>query len=457
MKFLSVKFWLLAVTASVGIASCDSQLTIAPVNTIEASAALNNEQGVQVTLTGAYDGLSDTDVLGGQIQYNADLLGDEREVVFGGTFTTLDEVWRKTITTVNANVQVNWRDTYVAINRANNVLASLDKVSNANRSGIEGSALFVRGLSYFELVRFYGKTWGDGDNNANPGVPIVLTPTGVVSESDNRRRNSVAEVYTQVINDLTRAESLLPANSNGVVANKAAAAAILSRVYLMQGNYTAARDAANRVITSANGYQLAANFADAFNDQAGAYSRENIFRIAVTEQDGANSLNTFYASAAFQGRGDLRVQQRHLMLYERGDVRGAFFYRTGQNTFTSKHRDQFGDVPVVRLAEMFLTRAECNQRLNSTVGASPLEDVNRIRTRVQLPALEAGQVNLDAILKERRLELAFEGHRIHDVRRTRGSISFGTETIAFNANRLVLPIPQREMDTNKNMTQNPGY
>jgi starch-binding outer membrane protein, SusD/RagB family len=449
---ITVTAWTFVVVGALMLASCDSQLAIAPVNNIDATTALQNEQGVEVMLTGAYDGLSDVDVFGGQVMYNADLLGDDREVVFAGTFTQPDEIWRKTITTVNTFVRDNWRDSYIAINRTNNVLSGLSKVSMGNAAVVEGEALFIRGLVYFELVRTFAKVWGDGDNAANPGVPLVLTPTVGVSDADNRRRNSVAEVYAQVITDLTKAESLLPAKSNGYRANKAAAAAILSRVYLMQANYPAARDAANRVITS-NNYALAETFEDAFTEGAPDYEGEYVFRLYVFEQDGANDLNTFFASSAFQGRGDIRIQQKHLSIYEMDDERATFFYRTGQSTFTAKHVDQFGDIPVVRIAEMYLTRAETNARLNTQVGATPANDLNLVRKRVGLPNNDAPTV--DNILQERKIELAFEGHRIHDLKRTRRAV--GMENLPFNSNRLVFPLPQREIDVNKNLVQNPGY
>jgi len=108
-------------------------------------------------------------------------------------------------------------------------------------------------------------------------------------------------------------------------------------------------------------------------------------------------------------------------------------------------------VPVVRLAEMYLIRAETNLRLNTAVGATPLADVNLIRARSKATALTS--VDLAAILLERRLELAFEGQQLADVKRTAGTVG----TTAYNANNLVLPIPQREIDTNKNLVQNPGY
>lgn len=424
------------------VSACDSRLDVQPTQSIDESTALATEQDVQVTLIGTYDGMSSTNLYGGAIQYAGDLLGDDREVVFGGTFVTLDELWRKTITTGNTQVRDTWLSAYSTINRANNVLSALDKVSAANKNSIEGQARLIRGAMYFEMVKLFAKAWGDGDNAANPGVPLVLTPTRSVTDADYKARNSVAEVYAQVIDDLTKAEQL---------AQTPVAAAMLSRVYLMQGNYALARDAANRVIASGD-YDLAADFSDAFVDD----SPETIFSIIVTDQDGSNAMNTYYASSLNQGRGDVRVQSKHIALYEAGDIRGKFFNTSnaGSRTFTSKFNDRFGDVPVIRLAEMYLTRAEANFRLGTTVGAAPLADVNTIRARAGLTALTAAQLTLAAILKERKLELAFEGQQIHDIKRTKGTV--GTTTL-FSSNNLILPIPQREIDVNKKLTQNAGY
>ncbi|UFH56096.1 RagB/SusD family nutrient uptake outer membrane protein [Spirosoma sp. KNUC1025] len=445
-----IKHWLFAGAVSVLVTACADRLNVEPTQSIEQSQALNTEQDVQITLIGAYDGLSDVNLYGGGIQYIGDLLGDNRDVVFGGTFATIDEIWRKTVTTSNTVTRDFWLDGYNAINRVNNVLTALDKVSADNRGNVEGQARFIRGALYFELVKAFGKSWNDGTPASNPGVPLVLTPTTVISDADNRVRNTVAEVYTQVLDDLTKAESLLPEEQSGGsgFATKGAVAAILARVYLQQQNFTAARDAANRVITSGL-YSLEPNFADVFNDATN--ESEIIFKIIVTDQDGVNDLNTFYASVPNQGRGDVRVQTKFRQLYGAADVRGTFFSTAGQNTFTSKFNDQYGDVPVVRLAEMYLIRAETNLRLNTSVGATPLADVNLIRNRAKATPLTS--VDLAAILLERRLELAFEGQQLADIKRTAGTVG----TTAYNANNLVLPIPQREIDTNKSLVQNPGY
>lgn len=444
------KYGLFVGLSAVLLTACNDRLTVQPTQSIDASQALGTEQDVRITLTGAYDGISDVEVYGGGIQYIGDLLGDNRDVVFGGTFTTLDEISRKTVTTSNTVVRDLWLDSYNAINRANNVLASLDKAGEADRGNFEGQARFIRGSLYFELVKVFAKSFNDGTPAQNPGVPLVLTPTSIIGDADFRARNSVAEVYAQVLDDLTKAEQLLPlkqgeVNSSGF-ATKGAAQAMLARVYLQQQNFAAARDAANRVITSGT-YSLASTYPAVFTDT----SPETIFKIVVTDQDGANDLATFYASTRNSGRGDVRVQARFRQLFGATDTRGQFFTTVNNNVFTSKFNDRFGDVPVVRLAEMYLVRAEANLRLNTSIGAAPLADVNLIRTRAGAAPLTT--VDVAAILLERRLELAFEGQQIADLKRTAGTVG----TTPYNANNLVLPIPQREIDTNNKLVQNPGY
>ncbi|WP_435356239.1 RagB/SusD family nutrient uptake outer membrane protein [Emticicia sp. SJ17W-69] len=444
----NIKNWLFVGTTVALMAGCDSRLDVKPTQSIDESTALATSQDVEVTLIGAYDGLSSINLYGGAVQYSGDLLGDDAEVRFGGTFATLDELWRKTMTTTNGQTQATWLQAYNTINRANNVLASLDKVEAAKKSTVEGEARFIRGLVYFDLVRLWAKAWGDGDNNTNLGVPIVTTPTRVVSEADSRSRASVAAVYTQVLEDLTKAESLLGNITDAGFASKNAAQAILARVYLQQGNYAAARDAANKVITSSQ-FALAPTFEEVFDDASN--DGEMIFKIKVSDQDGGNDLNTFYAPSTYQGRGDIRIQAKHLALYAAGDTRGTFFVRASNNNYTAKFLDQYGDVPVVRLAEMYLIRAEANQRLSTSIGATPLDDVNIVRSRSGAKPLPL--VDLNAILAERKLELSFEGLQVHDAKRLKRNVG----ALAFSDNKLVIPIPQREIDTNKSLVQNPGY
>jgi hypothetical protein len=147
----------------------------------------------------------------------------------------------------------------------------------------------------------------------------------------------------------------------------------------------------------------------------------------------------------------MKIQAAHLTNYESTDVRRAFFVISGGSRYTQKHLDRFGDVPVIRLAEMYLTRAEANFRQNTAVGATPLADVNLIRKRAGLADLTTA--TLDAILKERVAELSLEGNNLFESRRLAKSVG----TLAWNAPSLILPIPQREMDVNKELKQNEGY
>nr|WP_299419751.1 RagB/SusD family nutrient uptake outer membrane protein [uncultured Emticicia sp.] len=444
----NIKNWLLVGASVAFMTACDGRLDVKPTQSIEESSALATSQDVEVTLIGAYDGLASNNLYGGAVQYSGELLGDDAEVRFAGTFSTLDELWRKTMTTTNGQTQSTWLQAYNTINRANNVLASLDKVEASKKASFEGEARFIRGLVYFDLVRLWAKAWGDGDNATNLGVPLVTTPTRTVNESDSRPRATVAAVYTQVLEDLTKAEALINDKSGTGLVTKYAAQAILARVYLQQGNYAAARDAANKVITS-NQFSLTPTFAEAFEDASN--ESEMIFKVIVTDQDGSNDLNTFYAPSTYQGRGDIRIQAKHLALYPAGDSRGTFFVRASNNNFTAKYLDQYGDVPVARLAEMYLIRAEANHRLNTVIGATPLADINLIRVRAGAKALTT--IDLNSILVERKLELAFEGQQVHDAKRLKRSVG----ALVFNDNKLVIPIPQREIDTNKSLVQNPGY
>ena len=434
---------------------CAKKLDVLPTQSIDQTTALGTSKDVEVTLIGCYDGLQSTSLYGGAIQYVADLLGDNGDMRFGGTFQNLLEIYNKDIISTNATAADIWIQAYNTINRCNNVLSAIDKVEATKKARIEGEARFIRGSLYFELARIYGKTWDDGSNAMNPAVPLVLAPTLFISATDFKKRNTVAEVYAQALDDITKAETLLPV-SNGIYATKNAAAAQLSRIYLMQAKYAEARDAANRVITSGR-HTLATNFTSLFFtyiNNGGASPNEYIFSMIVTPQDGGNGFNTYYGVTISSipgtaGRGDFRILAAHVNLYEANDIRGQYFYvNAAGNRFTRKHLDRFGNALVFRLAEMYLTRAECNFRLGTSVGATPLEDVNRIRNRAGLPSLVT--VTLADILKERKLELAFEGHQLHDLKRTRATVG----TLAWNSPKLIFPIPQREIDVNSNLKQN---
>lgn len=432
---------------------CDF-LDVDPKQSISSDQALTGEQNVTAALNGAYNDLSDNDLYGGQYMMSPDLLANAGDVQWVGTFSGPAEIIRKNIQTNNGFIENQWTEAYEAINGANNVLSALDQIENPqDRERIEGEARFIRGALYFELVRLYGQPWNAGDPSSNPGVPIVLEATRDITEEDNVTRNTVQEVYEQALNDLTAARDLLP-ESNGAFANTYAASALLSRVHLMRGEYQSAAEAADRVIQSGQ-FELAPTFAEAFNNAEDI--PEYIFAIQISSQDGQNDLNTFYAAEDDGGRGDINIQQQHLDRYAADDARGEYFYEdpgTG-DIRTKKWQDDESDganIPIIRLAEMYLTRAEANLRSSgSNVGPDPVDDVNVIRERADLDPVNS--VSVDDVLRQRQLELSFEGHLLHDLKRTGRSIG----SIPFDANELVYPVPQRECDANPEITQNPGY
>ena len=455
MKHIYIPFFLGAIIL---LTSCEDQLYLSPAQSVDQDLALSNDANVKRVLNGAYADLRHENLWGGRLTLYAEMLGANNEIRWEGTFNQPREVYNKSIFTNNSFITGTWLRAYSAINTCNNILEAINVVNEEDRDRVRGEALFIRGAIYFELVRFYGLPYAAGNAALNPGVPVVLTPTRQVTAEDLVPRNSVEEVYQQVLSDLTTAEELLP-ESNGFFARNYVASAMLSRVYFQMERFADARDAANRAIEVAteNGKSLISNYMDAFNNESD--SQEDLFTIQVNAQDPVNNMHLFYSTPDFGGRdGDIAILDNHINLYEDGDERlDQFVVRAGERR-TDKWRDQFRNVKVIRLAEMYLTRAEANFREATSIGTTPLEDINRIRERVGLD--EKVTLSLDDILMERRLELAHEGHFIHDVKRTRGTIQDNNTTslqYSFDDPQMVMPVPQREMDANPELVQNPGY
>lgn len=448
MKKYIPLFMFLAVTAS----SCDKKLDLLPQQSVAEEVALSSDANVKKVLNGCYDALSTADLLGGHVMLYSELLAADGEILWEGTYNQPRDVYRKDILTTNSFVRDTWLTAYRTINIANNVLTGIDVVTAADKNRVKGEALFIRGTVYFELMKLYAKPYSAGSVTSNLGVPLILTPTRGINESNNVARSTVEQVYTRILTDLTEAESLLP-NTNGSYATKPAASAMLSRVYLQMERFTDARDAADRAISvaTANGKSLTSTYAAAFNNATNP--TEYLFAMQVSAQDGANAMHEFWSIPEYGGRdGDVSIQAKHLALYAPTDARRALFYTGAGATRSGKWQQQFKVLPIIRLAELYLTRAEANFRAGTVIGATPLADVNRIRARVGLLPLVT--VTLNDILNERKLELAHEGHAVADLKRLRRS----ADGFAYNANKMVFPIPQREVDASNGVVkQNDGY
>jgi len=432
------------------MSSCASKLDLLPQQDIAGEIALNSDTNIKRVLGGAYDAISSAYVLGGDMALFSELLASNDEITWEGTYNQPREIYTKKILVTNSYVRDIWLNSFEAINITNNILGVIDKVNKEDQDRVKGEALMLRAITYFELVQLFCLPYSAGSVAANPGLPLVLTPTVSIEAGAKVTRSSLEATYAQILKDAIEAEALLP-ETNGVFLSQIAADAYLSRIYLQMENYSKALETSNKAIglAEANGLKLTATYAAAFNNAAN--SSEDIFDIQVSDQDGDNDMQLFWSIPAYGGRdGDVSVQEKHLQLYTAADARLKLFYTGSGSVRSGKWMLQYKNIPLFRLAELYLTRAECNQRLGSQVGATPAADVNLIRRRAGLAAITAP--TLDMILKERKLELAHEGQGIQDLKRLKGT----TDGLAYNSEKLVLPIPQREVDAS-GIEQNKGY
>lgn len=437
------KTYIYIVTLMLAFTACEDRLNVDPTLSISEDAAISSQENIQKLLLGAYETLGNRDSHGGYLQIFSELLGMDDQVSWNGTFSEPREALTKTMYANNFLIGEMWNNAFKVVSQANLILDNIDVVKDgALKSKIEGEARFLRALCHFEMVRLYG--------GESKGIPLRLSSISSYGDDLTIKRSSTAEVYVSILDDLSKAIDALP-TENGEFANKYAALGLQARVNLYLGKYKEALDAANTVITE-SGKSLSSSYADAYNHDVD--NEEDIFMMQVTSQSGENQLISMYASEDNGGRGgDISLNLSFFDIFDGlEDDRSTFYYINEKgDKLTNKYTNQFGNVPMIRLPEMLLIRAECNARLNSNVGASPLDDVNAIRTRSN--AKEMSTVTVADILKERQRELAFEGFAIYDVIRTKASIA----GIPYNDPKLVMPIPQAEMDSNKLMEQNEGY
>ncbi len=321
-------------------------------------------------------------------------------------------------------------------------------------------------LAHFDLVRTYGQHYTYTADASHLGVPIVTS----VDPLRKPARNTVKEVYEQIIADFNQALTLINDNKNSYYFSKNVVNALLSRVYLYKEDWANAVAKANEVINSGD-YTLASadNYADIFT---GEHNSEMIFELNTTALDNIGSATAL--SGIYQASG----QNEYLPTYDLydlmpdGDVRKTLIIEDpsiGGGDFgtirVNKYPDLLGynNIPIIRLSEVYLNRAEANYHLGNTSAAQA--DVSLIRKRGLASAADVtatGAALLDEILVERRIELCFEGHRLWDLTRNkrgvfRNDCTASTCSIPYPDDRFVIAIGQFEIDVNENMIQNPGY
>jgi len=464
-KIISYRLiWLLIFPVLISQYSCTEKLDVLPKQSIDAGTALSTAENIKATLIGAYLQARNSSIFGSSFNEYSELMAATSDLKFIGSYDEPRDFINKNLAVTNGWVEDTWVEAYDLINLCNTildpeVLAILDA---EDAESVEGEAKFLRGWTYFELAKWFGLPYEAGQTNSQLAAPIILTPTTDISDAVPVARSTVEQCYTQAIDDLTDAKTLL-SYPNDVFATTDAASAVLARVYLQMGDFDNAAIEANTVIETGN-YSLTGHPLGAFNN-AGA-SSEDIFALQNNIASNTSWLTVMYGSLNGMGRGDYDVQQVFLDTFDPLDLRGMYqgepemdlsytianiskmyYFGVGQilnsgGINTSKWGDYYANIPLIRLAEMYLIRAEANFESASAVGPNtPLEDINIVRGRSLAPAL-AGPLAQDDIRQERYWELCWEGHRLHDLKRW--NLNIGTD--AYDAGNLILPIPFREME-----------
>lgn len=439
-----------------GLPACNNRLDVKPGTGIGPGQILTAGD-VEATLIGAYTNLQQFEAFGEQYFLISDLLVNDKEILLVGNAVPYLEVASRQQQKNSVIAEQLWAGGFRTINAVNLVLSKQHLLAAANKDQIVAEAKFIRGITYYMLSGLYGKPYSAGNQTVNLTVPLILEPVISVQDIEKVKlpRATVAVMYAQIEEDLKAGATYMQPD-NGTRANRFAAFAFLSRLYLAEGKYKEAAAMADSVITK-GGFALSPTFEKAFNNTAN--STEDIFAIQQTAQSSGGSSNngliTFYTSAR-AGRGDAQVDVRQLSLYEDGDSRKDFIYDgysssgpTGK--YTGKWKQQYTNIPVIRLAEMYLTRAEANLRAGTVVGDTPLNDVNAVRGRSN--AGQLGSVRADEVVAERFRELVYEGDKLWTIKRLK--LDVGSR--AYDHPKLILPVPQREIASNPKLEQNKDY
>lgn len=464
-------------------AACEEDLEIEPEQSLSTSAAFTDENAAFASLMGVYSTAQDFDVFGSVTAVISEYMADN--VRFVGSFPTLQEINNFNTIAGNGNIRTIWRDHYQSILAANAVIQNVPNVDDEGflqeeRAQFIAEAKFMRALVYFNLVNLFGQPY-NVDNGNTPGVPIILTPAIFEGKVVMPARNSVAEVYAQIEQDLMEALPDLPESYSSAIqtrgrATKGAANGLLSRLYLYKGDWANAISSAETVLADKTLYEMASDFS--FYD---ANTSETILDIQMTTVDnsatGAGGWASYYLPASRGGRGDAPMSDDLAAAYDQENDRRftdlTFVAVDASQTeaiFTNKFPDGItnqDNAPILRVTEVMLNKAEAMVKSSNSVEEEAITILNQLLARAGLDAVSAGdfadaQALIDRILEERRKELAFEGHRRMDLlrnglplRTAEGDPGLGISSPGDQ--KVVLPIPQREIDLGSSLPQNPGY
>lgn len=490
------------------LSSCvNDWLDVAPSDGTDADAALTSSSDLDAARTGMYKALKGNGSLvdyygqqffvygdvhaGDDYQYN-NLGGSNRaSFYYDMNYQTASE-----FTSSTSSSNVAWKSPYIVIGRANRIIAAAEggalsdaAEAKATIDQYAAEAKVLRALAHFDLVRIYGKPYTE-DQGASLGVPLV---TEVLESNAKPARSTVAEVYTQVVKDLTEAISsnALATETKPGYVSVWGAKAILSRVYLNMGDYANALSVAEDIIKNSGAALWTRDQYFKAWDASTPNESEFLFRLNVAGSTDNNDLNGIGNLQQRDGYKEMVATKKFvdMLTSDPEDVRNDMFlpakaekevavYGTNK-VFLNKLRGQGGNlrnvtiVPIIRLSEVYLTAAECAFRNNDkTKAVEYLNDLVKNRTTTVASLATVDNITLDRILIERRKELIGEGQRYFDALRNNETITRYTseadkgwhktlskEAQSFNRDyfKAIAAIPQAEINANPNIKQNTGY
>ncbi len=444
----------IALGASIALGSCEDFVTQEPITGIAPETVIIDGESAETAVLGVYSGIQGGGMYGLSLIADPGVLSDE--MTHSGSFPTIAEMDNNNINSRNVTTDNTWAAGFSVLFRANNIIEILDSETEfssfpaADRARILAEARFGRALTLFQLANAYGD------------VPLATTTELAVLELIER--SPQAEVYAFVISEAEAAAAALDGVSFGTEletqarASKWAAKALQARANLYAGNLAAAGALANEIIESGE-FSLASSYATLFGPGP-VVNDEIIFSVAYNANDQNGMPFQFLPAGRFEYAVGSDLVGAYAVGTDDEDGRAATIVFNDADPLSRYYVNKYQDlnngtdgVIAFRLAEMYLIRAEANLQSNP---AAALADINVLRTRAGVA--ELGAITLDDILNERFMELAFEGHRWFDLRRTGKLVEVMSGINSdFVINDQFLPIPQTDRDLNPNLTQNPGY
>lgn len=490
------------------LSSCvNDWLDVAPSDGTDADAALTSSSDLAAARTGMYAALKGNSNLvdyygqqffvygdvhaGDDYQYNNIGGSNRASFYYDMNYQTASE-----FTSSTSSSNVAWKSPYIVIGRANRIIAAAEggalsdaAEAKATIDQYAAEAKVLRALAHFDLVRIYGKPYTE-DQGASLGVPLV---TEVLESNAKPARSTVAEVYTQVVKDLTEAISsnALATETEPGYVSVWGAKAILSRVYLNMGDYANALSVAEDIIKNSGAALWTRDQYFKAWDASTPNESEFLFRLNVAGSTDNNDLNGIGNLQQRDGYKEMVATKKFvdMLTSDPEDVRNDMFlpataakevatYGTNK-VYLNKLRGQGGNlrnvtiVPIIRLSEVYLTAAECAFRNNDkTKAVEYLNDLVKNRTTTEASLATVDNITLERILIERRKELIGEGQRYFDALRNNETITRYTseadkgwhktlskEAQSFNRDyfKAIAAIPQAEINANPNIKQNTGY